>query len=130
MMPASKTQISKTQIKDSGLAMVLIFLVAAYFTHQKIFLLTAVCLLLFSMTVPLVFKPFAFIWFGLAVFLGKISTKLILTLLFFFMVIPTGFIRRAVKSDPLQLKAWENRQESAFQKRDHQYSGIDMESPY
>ncbi len=119
-----------TNEKDSGLALVLIFFLAAYFTQNQAFMIPAGIALVVAMTVPALFKPFAIIWFGLANILGQLSSRIILTLLFGIVVVPVSILKRILSnSDTLQLKKW-GQEHTSFKETDHLYVKSDLEKPY
>ena len=49
-------------------------------------------------------KPFNIIWFKFGIFLGSIVSPLVMGLVFFIVVTPTGFIMRIFRKDLLNLK--------------------------
>ncbi len=116
--------------KDAGLALALILIIIALFSTPTKLIFMASVILVFAMTIPKVFKPFAIVWFGLSHLLGDISTKLILTILFFLILTPIGLIRRLSGSDPLQLTGWPKDAASAFSHENHLYGASDITSPY
>lgn len=61
-------------------------------------------LVLLGATIPLALKPIYTAWMALAVVLGYIMTRVILTLVFYLVVTPIGLIMRAVGRDPLSRK--------------------------
>jgi hypothetical protein len=99
------------EARDTGMAMVLICLLAMLVLGPEGWLPTAIILLVLTMTWPKLFKPLAVFWFGLSHRLGGLVSKLILTLLFFCVVLPIALIRRMLGADPLQLK-WRQKKES------------------
>jgi hypothetical protein len=82
------------------------------------------------MTIPVIFKPLAVIWFGLSNKLGFIITNLILTILFFLIVTPVAIVRRTFGADPLLLKEWKSENRSIFKVRDHLFNSNDLFKPY
>lgn len=73
-----------------------------------------------GLLVPSVLRPVFIVWMGLAVVLGYIMTRVILTAVFFLMVVPIGLILRAFGKDLLRLRRrpagasyWLDRQEDA-----------------
>ena len=98
--------ISKEMCKDSGLALVLICLICYLVWKQQFLILLAVAFLLAAMTYPPLFKPFARLWFALSTFLGTIVSKIILTVVFFTVVLPVGLARRALGKDAMKIKIW------------------------
>jgi len=63
--------LSKKQILDSGLAIVLILLLLTIFYNNVIYLYIAIIALLTCMICPGVYKLFAVLWFGFSYHLGK-----------------------------------------------------------
>ncbi len=116
--------------KDTGMAAVLIVLLVAWFTANMSLVIPAIIVLILTMTVPVVFKPLAVVWFGFANLLGHVVSTLILSVLFFVVLMPIGVIRRVGGADALSLKKWHNGDVSAFVVRDHQYTAADLEKPY
>jgi hypothetical protein len=118
------------QARDTGLAMVLICLLLAYWGGRPQLILGAIALLLLTMVWPQIFRPLAGLWFGLSHLIGTIASKIILTALFFFLVTPVGLIRRFWGADPLQLKKWKNGSNSVFILRDGTTRPQDLVNPY
>lgn len=71
-----------------------------------VYVLSAIggALVLLGATVPSALKPLYSAWMALAVVLGFIMTRVILTLVFYLIVTPIGLIMRAVGRDPLNRK--------------------------
>jgi hypothetical protein len=129
-MQSADKKITVEKSKDSGLALVLICLICFLVWEKSIFLLLAIFFLVVAMTYPPVFKPFARAWFGLSTVLGTIVSKIILSLLFYGLVLPVGLVRRVMGKDAMQIKSWKKGQESVFRVRDHRFTGKDLENPY
>jgi hypothetical protein len=115
---------------DAGLASVLISLIAYHFSHRGLFFATALVLLVACMTFPLLFAPFARLWFPVTERLGSCATKVLLTLVFFLMVTPVGLARRLLGRDPLQLSAWRRGTGSLFVSRNHRFLPDDLDKPF
>jgi hypothetical protein len=122
--------ISKEQAKDAGMAVVLILLLLGIFLKQKTFYPYAAAALVVNMTLPVVYKPFAVIWFGLATLLGTFMSKVLLTVVYILFVIPIGLIRRLMGKDSLQLKKFKKDGSSVFSERDHLFQARDIENPF
>ena len=116
--------------KDTGMAAVLILLLVTWFTANLTLVIPAIVVLILTMTVPVVFKPLAVVWFGLANLLGHVVSTVILSVLFFVVLMPIGIVRKAGGADALSLKKWRNGDDSVFVVRDHQYTAGDLEKPY
>jgi hypothetical protein len=123
-------KITRDQAKDTGMAMVLIFLLIGSLGEKHIFISLAIPLLLIDMILPDVYRPVAKIWFGLSHLMGTLMSKLILTILFFIIVTPVGLIRRLSGADPLQINKWKKNHSTVFRVRDHKFSSEDIKAPY
>jgi len=122
--------ISVEQAKDTGMAMVFICLLVTYFGNKLQYSGFAILLLLINMAWPSFYKPIAKIWFALSVILGTVMSKIILSILFFGLVMPVGIIRKSMGKDSMQLKKWRNGKSSVFIVRDHEITYEDIQHPY
>ena len=122
--------ISKEQAKDAGMAVVLILLLLGIFLKQQVLYPYAAAALVVDMIFPGIYKPFAFIWFGLATFLGTIMSKVLLTVVYILLMVPVGLLRRLLRKDSLQLKKFKKNGSSVFRDRDHLFQSADIENPY
>lgn len=129
-MKSDQKNLSVEKCKDSGLALVLICLLCYQAWKLPFLMLLAIIFLLVAMTYPLIFKPFAKVWFWLSTALGTVVSKVILTVLFFVLVFPVGLVRRIAGKDPMQLKCWKRGNESVFRVKDHRFEAKDLEHPY
>jgi multisubunit Na+/H+ antiporter MnhG subunit len=122
--------ISASQCKDSGLALVLMSLILAVAISPKYFLPVGIVFLVVTMTFPKIYRPFAMVWFGFSHALGTVVSRILLTLLFYLMVTPVGSVRRIMGKDAMQIKSWKKSQASVFQARDHLFIRQDLDHPY
>jgi len=116
--------------RDTGMAAVLILLLISWFAADITWVIPAIVVLILTMTIPVVFKPLSVLWFGLANVLGHIVSTLILSILFFVVLMPIGLTRKMGGADALRLKEWRNGDDSAFVVREHLYTAEDLEKPY
>ncbi len=121
---------TRDQSRDTGLAMVLLLLLAHATWGRDGFATAALVVLVVAMTVPLVFRPLAVVWFGLSHVLGAVMSRVVLTLVFFLIVTPVGLIRRLLGHDSLRLRAFKAGEASVLRTRNHVFSGPDLEKPY
>lgn len=124
------TSISRTQCRDTGMAMTLICLIVAIITRNPVWTYAATAVLVVNMTVPVVFRPVGYLWFGLSGLLGAVVSKILLTVLFFALVTPVGLLRRMLGKDTLRLRQWKDGGGSVFVSRDHAYTAQDVEQPF
>lgn len=125
-----KTNFSKKEHTDSGLALLLITLIAGLWFNQHLAMRVAVAEVLVILTVPVLIFPFTFLWLNISDLLGKIMSKLILTFVFFVFVWPVALIRKAMGKDTLRLKRFKKDSNSVFTERNHTYTRTDLTMPY
>lgn len=118
------------ECSDTGMAMVLICLLAGWFSGNRDWFLGAIVLLVFTMTWPRVYSLAARVWLGFSHLLGTVMSKVILTAVFFVVVTPLALLRRALGHDPMLLKQWKNGRDSVFVTRDHTFTAEEIELPF
>jgi len=123
-------KITKDQSRDTGMAMVLLLLIAYVFLKQETFVFGAMALHVLNMIVPQVYWPIAVVWFGLSRLLGTIISKILLFIVFFTVVTPIGVLRRILGKDSLKLRAFRAGEESVMLQRNHTFTGRDIDKPY
>jgi hypothetical protein len=121
---------TKDQARDTGMAMVLICLLLAYWGGRPGFLPLAIVLLILTMAWPPAFRPLAVLWFGLSHLLGNVVSKIILSILFWGLVTPMGLVRRWLGKDSLQLRQWKKGPSSVFVTREGVIKPEDLDNPY
>lgn len=122
--------ISDNQAKDTGMAMVLILLLLGLYFEDFIYLKFAALLLIITMIRPMVFKYVAVVWLGGSNLLGLIVSKIILTLVFFCVVLPVGVFRRLSGKDTLKLQQFKKSTTSVMTDRNLTYLKKHIEKPY
>ena len=122
--------ITRDQSRDTGMAMVLLLLIAYIEFGSGALLVAALVLHVVDMVAPQVFRPLVPIWFGLAHLLGAISSRILLSLVFGLVVTPIGVLRRALGKDSLRLRAFRAGDESVMVERNHTFTPGDLENPY
>ncbi len=124
------TDISKEQAKDTGMAMTLILLLTGLISGNALFYQLAIPVLVLDMIAPMIFYPVAVVWLGLSHLLGTVMSKVLLTLVFAWIVTPMALYRRMIGKDALQLKAFRKSSASVMRERNHRYEAADLEKPY
>lgn len=120
---------SSREAKDTGMAACLICLFLAWWSGWQAWLLAGMAVLLVAMVLPDLYRPLAFLWFGLAEILGAVVGRLLLGLLFVIWVLPVGLLRSAFGADSLRLKEFGKGKDSVFKDRAEENVG-DMERPF
>ncbi len=67
-------------------------------------LITSFIFLILGVINSFVLTPLNIIWFKFGIFLGKVISPIIMGVIFFFVVTPTGLIMRILRKDLLNLK--------------------------
>ncbi len=112
------------------MAMTLILLLLNRSFRHDAWLIGAIAALVIAMTVPQVYRPLAVVWFGLSHLIGMFTSKIILSAVFFGVVMPVGLLRRFSGKDPLNLKAFKAGSTSVMKERNHRFVAADLEKPY
>jgi len=118
------------QSRDTGMAMVLLLLITQVYTKREIMIFGAVGLQLVNMVLPSLFKPVAVVWFNLSRILGEVSSRVLLSIIYFGVVTPFGFVRRLAGKDALRLRVFKQSDVSVMTDRNHKFSGHDIVRPY
>lgn len=123
-------EVNKEKARDTGMAMVLILLLLELFIQNGIYYKIAIPVLIINMTVPQLYYPLAYLWFGFAHIIGTIVSKIILFVVFLVIVLPMAILRRIMGKDSLLLKKWKKSNESVLKVRNHLYVPSDIDKPY
>lgn len=129
-MKKHNVQIPREKSRDTGMALVLLLLVAYLFRKDELFVVSATVIHVINMTLPDIYRPVATIWFGLSRVVGTAVSMIVLVIVFFFVVTPIGMLRRATGRDSLRLRMFGASDESVFIKRNHLFKPKDLEKPY
>jgi hypothetical protein len=121
---------TREQARDTGSALVLVFLLFWIFRRRDGYAIGAIAFHLVTMVAPQVFRPIAVIWFGLSHAVGTVASKVILTAIFFVVVTPIGIWRKVMGADSLKLRAFKDGSGSVMAERNHTFTGKDLEQPY
>lgn len=118
---------TRGQSRDTGQVLALILALCAFVLEKPELTLASAGVMLLVLVWPSVFRPLAFVWFGLAEILGWVMTRVIFSTIFFLLVTPVGVFRRGCGIDPMERGRWKDGQKSVFRVRDHEYSAQDLE---
>jgi predicted membrane protein len=109
----------KNNIIFGILFFIIFFLISIYplFKNENLniwSLLIAIVLLLITILKPSIFRPLNKIWIKFGVFLGKFISPIIMFIIFFAVVTPTGILMKIFRKDTMNLKSnrssyWINR---------------------
>ncbi len=122
---------TKEQAKDTGMALVLLFLLLWLVRGRREgYVLAAFGTHLANMIAPQMFRHVAVLWLGFSHKLGTVMSKVILSIIFFVVVTPIGVWRRMIGADSLKLTAFKAGRGTVMKERNHTFVGKDLEQPY
>ncbi|MEP7255858.1 MAG: SxtJ family membrane protein [Ferruginibacter sp.] len=122
--------ISKKEASDTGMAMALICLLLGFYTKKIIFYEIAMPVLLINMAFPMFYYPFAMVWLGLTNLLGIVVSRILLSVVYIFFLMPVGIIRRAMGKDSLNLTGFKKNKDSVMINRDIEFTANDIKNPF
>jgi hypothetical protein len=123
-------KLSSKQIVETGIVFAIICMILGLRTGVCFYYFAAIAWLLLALLVPDLLKPFAVAWFGLSKVLGWFSSRLLLGIIFYFLVTPVALMRKLLGKDMLQLNGFKKEKTSAFVKRNRLFSVGDLEKTY
>ncbi|MDB4902940.1 MAG: hypothetical protein JWQ63_2221 [Mucilaginibacter sp.] len=126
MKTTKKFSVTKKQCMEFGQVATLTALVLALHLKNDHFVIAAFVLILVTILLPIMFYPFAVLWFGLSELLGIVSPAIILGVLFFLVVTPVGLFRRLLGKDSMKLKQFKKDKHSVMINRNHLYTETDL----
>ena len=107
------------------LILVLACIVAYIFSGRFVLLYISVVLGIVPILIPSVAKTIHFLWMKLSVMLGSVSATILLTLVFFVLIVPLSFIAKLTGKKFITLKRKES---SYFKPRNFLYDKESMEN--
>jgi hypothetical protein len=122
--------IQTKQCVETGCVLVLAMIWWYSKSHWPWLLFAAAVSAIIIALVPVFFYPLAVFLYLLGRVLGKISSTIILTVIFFLLVTPVGLIRRLLKKDNLRLDEFKRNKNTVFAERQHLYLPADLDHPF
>jgi len=101
---------TETDLKLFGVTMgitLIVIAVTMFFGHSfyyPYFAIAGLAFIVFAYAFPIILKPFQKAWMSLAIVLGWVSTRIILSLLYFLVITPIGLIARVAGKSFLDIK--------------------------
>lgn len=123
-------KVKHRQNTETGILIAISLCILGLYTEKAYWIYAAIGVLIIVLIAPVLFKPFAVLWFGLSKFLGIISSGLLLTLLFYVIISPVGLIRRAIGKDSLRIRQFKKNRTSAYITRNYQFKPFDLKFPF
>src|SRR6056300_475249 len=109
-MIKNNSNIKISSNKSFGLVFFIFFLIISFYPLingddlRKWSLVIALIFLTLGLINSKILSPLNVLWFKLGIFLGKIMSPIIMGIIFFLVVTPTGLIMRLLRKDLLNLK--------------------------
>lgn len=122
--------IQKKQVIETGLLVVAICLLVGLYRDQSIWYRAALVVTGLTLLIPWLFYPLAVGWFGLGNALSRITSTVLLVVLFVGLVIPMAWIRKAMGKDALRTKSFKKGNDSVFIDRLHTFLASDLQYPF
>ena len=122
--------ISKKEASDTGMAMTLICLLLGLYFKKNIYYDIAIGVLVMNMAFPMFYYPFAMVWLGLTNLLGVVVSRILLSVVYLFFLMPVGVIRRMMGKDSLNLTGFKKGKESVMINRDIEFTANDIKNPF
>lgn len=105
-------------------------LVIALFFKISVFLYIAFCLLFIGIFLRALSIRIARIWLKFSSVLGSISTRIVLTIIYFVFLTPIAFVYRLTHGDFMSLKRKNALDVRYWKERNYQYMPKDFENPW
>ncbi|NSW45218.1 MAG: hypothetical protein HPY79_05340 [Bacteroidales bacterium] len=122
--------LSREKVKDTGIIVAIFLILWGYWSNNDYIYIYIIPILLITILIPNLFYPIAFLIFGFANIIGKITQLIIFSILYFFLITPISLFRKALKKDSLKIYGFKKTNNTAFIDREHEYTYLDLENPY
>ena len=123
-------KVSDIQIRETGILFGVISVFLGLSTTEKFWFFIAIGILVITLLIPKLLKPFAFLWFGFSKALGWVTSRIVLFIIFWGLVTPMGLIRRMMGKDSMRLHQFKKGGNSAFTERNHEFVSSDLKYPF
>jgi uncharacterized membrane protein len=123
-------KVSGIQIRETGILFGVISVFLGLYTDDKYWFFVAIGILLVTLLIPILLKPLAVFWFGFSKALGWVTSRIVLFVIFFLLVVPMGLIRKAMGKDTMRIRQFKIGGKSAFTERNHEFTASDLKYPF
>ncbi len=123
-------KIDRNKSKDTGIVLALALAIYSLYTADFIYLKIGIPILAIALICPIVLYPVAWLWFGFSMILGAITSRIILSLVYFILIFPLSLLFRLFGKDDLMLRKFKKGKESVFIDRQHKFVASDLEKPF
>jgi len=123
-------QISPKHCTEAGIVLALLLILVGLFTGMGLFYKLAAATLFLDLAAPKTFWPFAFCWFNLSVWLGYLTSRILLSFIFVLIIIPVAVLRKLGGKDRLRLKEFKKSTSSVFTERNIIFDANHLDRTY
>lgn len=125
-IPSTKRDLKKFGITIGSVLIVISGLLFFYSAHSYLyFLIVGLTLVALGLLLPIILKPIHKIWMTISLILGWVSTRIILSILFYVVLTSIGLVAKLFEKDFLSLKLnksqhtyWNYREQKPYNKTD------------
>ena len=130
MLSFFPNKISRKQASDSGMAIVLVLLLTGLLTGNSVYYKAAIPILVINMIHPMAFYYFGIFWIGLSQIIGTVVSGILLSAVYFLLVLPVAVVRKMIGKDPMLMKQFKKSRTGTMQIRKHKLKPEDIMYPY
>ena len=116
---------SKAKSLETLLVLTGALIIVYWFLPKKIFLLIALIFIGIGVVSPFLSAKISWVWLKFAELLGSVMSKIILSIVYFVVLVPIALLHRVIKKNPLNLKRQEG---SYYTERNKKYSPKEIEN--
>lgn len=109
-----KRRLSEVQHKDVGLVLILVLLFLYQHYDYRSFLVAVFVVAGITLLLPVVLHPISKVWYALSELLGTVMSRVLLTIVFFLIITPIGFIKRTIDGKRLLGEKWKKGTSTVF----------------
>ncbi|MEJ5264623.1 MAG: hypothetical protein WHT29_04850 [Bacteroidales bacterium] len=125
-----RTQFTKKEHQDAGLALLLLIILLRIFHVVTVPDPVLIAVIFLIILIPSVWYPFSFLWYNLSEVLGRIVSMVFLNVVYWLLVVPVALIRRMLGKDSLQLQKFKKNSPSAFIERNFTFTNKDLTNTF
>jgi hypothetical protein len=114
------------QCYEMAVLLALAMVLAGLLVPGRTFFWCAAAVLTLALVFPSAFRPLVFLWFSFSRILSGVFSTLLLSLVFFALVVPVGYIRKALGYDTFRLKGFKKSSDSVFTPREKLFNPEDF----
>lgn len=113
---------------ETLMVLALASLVFYYLFSYKWLIYLAIALLIIGLFIKPIAKIIHLLWFKLAILLGNVNSKILLSIIFFIVLTPIALLYRIFNKDTLQIKRKSADNVSYYTDRNHTYKADDLKN--